>query len=160
MDLLKFLYQSSLGPFHLFEMMDDTELKGWIRENLEDAKLSDGPLTEELYGRKWVRVNFGPYKKRFGNDYQKIFDALVKAKSMKQGRLEEYTCLLKRLVDAIGKGKIEPVTVEPKFLSLVENFLKEYEEKDFPPIHHSETYMLRNSSEYLVLPYSGLDKAV
>jgi len=26
MDLLKFLYQSSLGPFHLFEMMNETEL--------------------------------------------------------------------------------------------------------------------------------------
>jgi hypothetical protein len=35
MDLMKFLYQSSLGPFHLFEIMDETELNGWIRRNLE-----------------------------------------------------------------------------------------------------------------------------
>jgi hypothetical protein len=74
MDLLKFLYQSALGPFHLFEMMDETELKGWIRRNLEETKPSDGPLTEELYGKKWVRVNFGPYKTRFGNDFHRRKD--------------------------------------------------------------------------------------
>lgn len=150
-DLLKFLYQSALGPFHLFEMMDETELKGWIRKNLEDAKPSDGPLAEELYGKKWVRVNFGPYKKRFGNDYQRIYEAFVKAKGMKQGQLKEYTGLLRKLVDTIGKGKIRPVTEEPRILLLVQTFLKEYEEKDYPPIHHSESYMLRNSSEYLVV---------
>jgi len=115
-------------------------------------------LTEELYGKKWVRINFGPYKKKFGNDYERICEAFVKAKCMKQGQLKEYTDLLRKLVDAIRKGKIKPVTEEPRFLSLVENFLEEYEEKDYPPIHHSKIYMLRNSSEYLVLPCSSLDK--
>ncbi len=42
MDILKFLYQSSLGSFHLFEMMNETELANWIRKNLENAKPSDG----------------------------------------------------------------------------------------------------------------------
>src|SRR5208337_1628707 len=89
-DLLKFLYQSCLGPFHLFEMMDETQLRDWIRKNLEDAKPSNGPLTEKLYGQKWIRVNFGPYKKRFGNDYQRIYEILAEAKSMKQSQLKEY----------------------------------------------------------------------
>jgi hypothetical protein len=160
MDLLKFLYQSSLGPFHLFEIMDETELKGWIRKNLEDAKPSDGPLTEELYGKKWVRVNFGPYTKRFGNDYKRICEAFVKAKRMKHGQQKEYTDLLKKLVNAIRREKIRPLNEEPMFFSLVESFLREYEEKDFPPIHHSQTYMLRNSSEYLVVPYSSPNKTV
>jgi hypothetical protein len=158
MDLLKFLYQSSLGPFHLFEMMNENELKSWTRKNIRKAKSSDGLLAEELYGKKWVRINFGPYKKRFGNDYTRIYEAFVKAKRMKQGQLKEYTDLLRKLVDAVRKEKIKPVTEEPRFLSLVENFLEEYEEKDYPPIHHSKTYMLRNSSEYLVLPCSSLDK--
>jgi hypothetical protein len=158
MDLLKFLYQSTLGPFHLFEMMNETELKSWIRKNIKKAKVCDGLLAEGLYGKKWMRINFGPYKKRFGNDYKRIYKALVKVKCMKQGQLKEYTDLLWRLVDALRKGKIKPVTEEPRFLSLVENFLEEYEEKDYPPIHHSKIYMLRNSSEYLVVPYSILDK--
>ena len=158
MDLLKFLYQSSLGPFHLFEMMDEIQLKDWIKENLEDAKPSDGPLTERLYGKKWVRVNFGPYKKRFGNDYQRIYEILAEAKSIKQGQLREYRSLLKKLVDAIAKGKIRPATEEPRILQLVDSFLKEYEKEDYPPIHHSETYMLKNTSEYLVVPCSSENK--
>ena len=157
-DLLKFLYQSSLGPFHLFEMMDEAQLKNWIRKNLEDAKPSDGPLTEELYGKKWVRLNFGPYKKKYGNDYQRVHEAFMTLKSIKQVELKEYKELLKRLVDVIGKGKIKSVTDQPRILSLVENFLKDYEKKDYPPIHHSEIYMLKNNSEYLVMPCSILDK--
>jgi hypothetical protein len=158
MDLLKFLYQSSLGPFHLFEMMNETELKSWIRKNIKGAKSSDGLLAESLHGNKWVRINFGPYKRRFGNDYKRVFGVFMKAKCMKQGQLKEYTDLLRKLVDAIRKGKIKPVTGEPRFLSLVENFLEEYEEKNYPPIHHSKTYILKNSSEYLVVPYSSVDK--
>jgi len=34
--------------------------------------------------------------------------------------------------------------------------LKEYEEKGYPPIHHSKTYMLKNSDDYLVIPRSSL----
>jgi hypothetical protein len=159
-DILKFLYQSSLGSFHLLEMMNETELENWIRKNLEDAKPSDGPLTEELYDKKWVRLNFGPYKKKYGDDYQRIHEAFVTAKSMKQGELKEYKALLKKLVDTIEKEEIRPLTDEPMFFSLVESFLKEYEENDYPPIHHSKTYMLKNSSEYLVISYSSLDKIV
>ena len=160
MDLLKFLYQSSLGPFHLFEMMDETELKGWIRKNLEGAIAFDGPLTEELYGKKWVRLNFGPYKKRYGNDYQRIHAAFANVKRMKEGKSKEYADLLRKLVDSIRKGKIQPVTIEPRILSIVEKFLKECKKKDYPPIHHSEIYMLRNNSEYLVIPYPGFDETV
>jgi hypothetical protein len=141
-------------------MMDETELKNWVRRNLEHAKPSDGPLTEELHGKKWVRVNFGPYKKRFGNDYQRIFEAFSEAKRIKHSQPKEYAGLLKKLVDAIRREKIRPLTEEPMFLSLVESFLREYKEKDFPPIHHSQTYMLRNSSEYLVVPRSSLNKTV
>lgn len=158
MDLLKFLHQSSLGPFHIFEMMDETQIMDWIRKNLKRAKPSDGPLVEELYGKKWVRINLESYKKRFGNDYQKLYEIFVDAKSMKEGRLSEYRELLRKLVNAIRNGKIQPKNGEPKILSLVEDFLKEYEKEDYPPIHHSETYMLRNNSEYLVVPHSSLDK--
>jgi hypothetical protein len=159
-DILKFLYQSSLGSFHLLEMMNEAELGNWIRKNLENAKPSDGPLTEELYHKKWVRLNFGPYKKKYGNDYQRIHEAFVTAKSMKQGELKEYKALLKKLVDAIKNEEIRPLTDEPMFFSLVESFLREYEENDYPPVHHSKTYMLKNSSEYLVIPRSSLDKIV
>jgi hypothetical protein len=157
-DLLKFLYQSTLGPFHLFEMMDETQLKEWIRKNLEDARPSDGPLTEKLYGKKWVRLNFGPYKKTFGNDYQRIYELFAEAKGMKHGQLGEYQDLLNKLLDALATGKIRPKTDEPNIPCLFQSFLKEYEEKNYPPIHHSKKYMLKNSSEYLVISCLSIAK--
>jgi hypothetical protein len=158
MDLLKFLYQSSLGPFHLFEMMNDTELKEWIRKNLDDSRPSEGPVTEKLYGKKWARVNFGPYKKRFGNDHQRIYKLFAGAKGMKQVQLDEYRNILKKLLEVVARGKIRPKTHEPNILRPVQIFLKEYEEKHYPPIHHSKSYMLKNTSEYLVVPCSSVDK--
>ena len=157
-DLLKFLYQSTLGPFHLFEMMDETQLKEWIRKNLGDARSSDGPITENLYGKKWVRLNFGPYKKRFGNDYQRIYELFGEAKGMKHGQLGEYQDLLKKLLDALATGKIRPKNDEPNILRLFQSFLKEYEEKNYPPIHHSKKYVLKNAAEYLVIPCLSIDK--
>lgn len=155
-DLLKFLYQSSLGSFHLFEMMDETEMLNWIRKNLENTRPSDGSLTEELYGKKWVRLNFGPYKMKYGNDYQKIYRAFAKAKKMKRGQPAEFGKLLERLIDAFRKRRIQSIADEPRALSIVLDFLKEYEEKDYPPVHHSKSYMLKNSSDYLVIPRSSL----
>jgi hypothetical protein len=155
-DLLKFLYQSSLGSFHLLEMMNETRMLNWIKKSLENTQPSDGSLVEELCCKKWVRLNFGPYKKRYGNDYLKIYEAFLKAKNMKQGRVAEFRKLLESLIDAFRKGRIQFVSHEPNALSLVEGFLKEYEEKGYPPVHHSEAYTLKNSSDYLVVPRSSL----
>ncbi len=116
------------------------------------------PLTEELYDRKWVRLNFGPYRKKYGNDYQRIQKAFMTAKSIEQGEPKEYEALLRKLAYVIEKREIRPLTDEPMFFSLVASFLKEYEEMDYPPIHHSKDYVLKNSSEYLVIPYSSLEK--
>jgi len=138
-DLLKFLYQSSLGPFHLFEVMDEAQLKEWIRRNLDDSRPSDGLLIEKLYGEKWVRVNFGPYKKRFGNDYQRIYKLFAEAKEMKHGQLDEYRDLLKKLLHLVATGKIRSKTDRSNMLRPVQIFLKKYEEKDYPPIHHSKS---------------------
>ncbi len=155
-DLLKFLYQSSLGPFHLLEMMDETELLNWIRKNLESTRPSGGSLTEDLYGKKWVRLNFGPYKREFGNDYQRIYRAFMKAKRMRRVQPTEFGKLLERLIDAFRKGRIRSIADEPRVLSMVVDFLKEYEEKDYPPVHHSKSYVLKNSSDYLVIPRSSV----
>jgi len=154
-DLLKFLYQSSLGPFHIFEMMDKIRLMDWIRENLEKVEPSDGPLIESLYGNKWVRVNLGSYRKKYGCDYQRLYEIFMRAKNMKKKRMSEFIELQKKLVDNIRKGKIRPIFDESRILLLVENFLKRYEESGYPPVHHSATYMLKNNSEYLVVPYSA-----
>ena len=158
MDLLKFLYQSTLGPFHLFEIMDETRLKEWVRKNLEEARPSDGPLTEKLYGKKWVRLNFGPYKKRFGNDYQRIDESLAEAKKMEPGQLSEYEDVLKKLLGALAGGKIRSKAGESNILVPFQSFLKEYEEKNYPPIHHSKKYILKNASKYLVIPSLSIDK--
>jgi hypothetical protein len=157
-DLLKFLYQSSLGSFHLLEMMDQTKMINWIRRNLEKTRPSDGLLVEELLDRKWVRLNFGPYKKKYGNDYLNIYEAFMKAKNMKQGRQEEFRRLVKELIEVFQKRRIRPISDEPQALSLVLAFLEEYKKSDYPPVHHSKSYMLKNTSDYLVIPRSSLNE--
>jgi formylmethanofuran dehydrogenase subunit E len=60
------------------------------------------------------------------------------------------------LIDAFREGRIQFVSHESEALSLVEGFLREYEEKGYPPLHHSKAYMLKNGSDYLVVPRSSL----
>jgi hypothetical protein len=159
-DLLKFLYQSSLGPFHIFEMMDENRMMNWIKRNLENANFSNGPLIEELYGKKWVRLNLAAYKKKCGSDYRNLFEAFIRSKSMKKGQLKEFEELQEKLVAAVRKGRIDPLTCEPRILLLLEDFLKRYKEKGYPPIHHSEVYTQKNDAEYLVIPRSSLNELV
>ena len=45
-----------------------------------------------------------------------------------------------KFVDTLEEGKIQSVSRIPRVLSLFKNFLKEYEEQDCPPVHHSKTY--------------------
>jgi hypothetical protein len=155
-DLLKFLYQSSLGSFHLFELMDQTKMKNWIKRNLEKTTPSGGLLAEELLGRKWVRLNFGPYKKRYGNDYQKIHKAFMKVKNVKPGRHTEFRRLLEELIDVFQRGRIRSISDEPKALCQILDFLEEYKKSAHTPVHHSKSYMLKNTSDYLVIPRSSL----
>ena len=157
-DLIKFLYQSSLGSFHLFEMMDEAELLDWVKKNLKNTHPSDGLLTENLLSRKWVRVNLGPYKKRFGNDYQRISEIFITAKSLKQGQLRRFKDLLEKLVSAFRKGDIQSVSYESDIVGLVQDFLQTYEKENFPTVHHSKIYMQKNNSDYLVVPRSSLDR--
>jgi hypothetical protein len=157
-DLMKFLYQSSLGSFHLFEMMGEAKLLDWVRKNLENTHPSDGPLTEDLLSKKWVRVNLGPYKKKFGNDCQRICEMFIKAKSLRQGQLRRFRDLLEKLLGAFRKGEIKSVPDESNIADLVRDFLLAYEEEDFPIVHHSKIYMQKNSSDYLVVPRSSLDR--
>lgn len=157
-DLIKFLYQSSLGSFHLFEKMDEAELLHWVKKNLENTHPSDGHLTEDLLSSKWIRVNFGPYKKRFGNDYQKIFEMLITAKSLRRGQPRRFRNLLEKLASAFRKGEIQSVSDESDIVDLVQDFLQSYEKENFPTVHHSKIYMQKNSSDYLVVPKSSLDR--
>ncbi len=155
-DLVKFLYQSSLGSFHLLELTTETRLQNWIRKSLTSTKPSDGLLVENLYGRIWVRLNFGPYKKRYDNDYQWIYRTFMKVKNAKHGQMEEFRKLLGNLTETFRKGRILSVNSEPELVRLVEDFIENYEKRGFPIIHHSQTYMQKNGSDYLVVPRSSL----
>jgi len=157
-DLLKFLYQSCLGSFHLLELMDESELLGWIGRNLQETQPSDGVLVEELHGKKWVRLNFGPYKMKYGNDYLRIYRAFMKAKQVKSAEPTEFRKLLKKLSETFRKGSIRFVADEPGTLRTIMDFLKEYEKEDYPLLHHSKAYMAKNSSDYLVIPQSSLNE--
>jgi hypothetical protein len=159
-DLFKFLYQSSLGPIHIFDVMDETQIKNWIRESLENAKPSDEPLIEDLFGKKWVRLNLGAYRKKHGNSIQRLYKVFMNAKAMKKDQLEDFEELLRKLVEGLKAGKIEAVTHEPQIMLLVEDFLREQRKKGYPPIHHSKIFMQKNDYAYLVISKLSMDELV
>jgi hypothetical protein len=79
---------------------------------------------------------------------------------MNEGQFKDFEELQEKLINVVRKGRIKPATRETTILQLAEDFVKRYKEKGYPPIHHSEVYMQKNDSEYLVVPRSGLDKLV
>ncbi|RLF77696.1 hypothetical protein DRN32_07555, partial [Thermococci archaeon] len=46
-DIIKFLYQSVFGSYHLREMGE--KMEEWIRSTLQSVEPSDEPLVEKLY---------------------------------------------------------------------------------------------------------------
>ena len=156
-DLLKFLYQSALGPFHIFELMDEVQLRSWIARSVRNAEPSDEPLVERLYGETWVRLNLGVFKKRHGDDVERILGFLMSAKDMERGRVEEFETFQKALLEAVRAGRIRSVT-HPSLLELAEEFVRELAKRGYPPIHHSKTFAGSNNYEYLVVPRASVEE--
>lgn len=147
-DLLKFLYQSVLGAHHIFDMMEENGIKKWIEKNLDDAEPSDNPLTEELYGKKWVRIDLGSFKKKHGNNSEKLFEIFLKGKEEKRGSMDEFLSLQDELTQLVKNGKIKPLS-HSSLGDLVECFIVNYKQKGYPPLHHSRLYVKKNPT-YLV----------
>ncbi len=150
-DLLKFLYQSALGPFHIFDMMGENDIKNWIERNLENVTPSEEPVIEKLYGKEWARISLGAFKKKYGNAYQRLFNIFMEAQKMKKGSINRFLRLQDMLIEIIREGSIESKVHKPNLLKLIDDFARSHKEKGYPPIHHSKLYEQKNKSEYLVV---------
>ena len=149
-DLLKFLYQSVLGSHHIFDVMKENEIRKWIEKNLNDAEPSDNPLTEKLYGEGWVRIDLGAFKKKHGNDSEKLFEIFLKGKEEKRGSVEEFLKLQNELVQLVKTGKIKPLSYNANLINLMDSFVISYKQKGCPLVHHSRLYV-ENNAPYLVV---------
>jgi len=153
-DLLKFLYQSILGSHHIFDVMKENEIKKWIEKNLNDAEPLDKLLTEELYGKKWVRINLGSFKKKYGNNPRKLFRIFLKGNEEKRGSMSEFLKLQDKLTQLIKSEKIKPLSYNANLVDLVDSFVGNYKQKGCPPLHHSRLYVKKNAP-YLVISFKA-----
>lgn len=149
-DLIKLLYQSVLGAHHIFDMMKENEIGKWIEKNLNDAKPADNPLTEKLYGKKWVRIDLGAFKKKYGNNHEKLFEFFLRGKKEKIGAMVKFLKLQDELMLLVKNGKIKPLVYDMDLMDLVDSFVVNYRQKGCPPLHHSKLYSEKNTP-YLVL---------
>lgn len=149
-DLLKFLYQSVLGAHHIFDMMKENEIGKWVERNLNDAKPIDNSLTEKLYGKKWVRIDLGAFKKKYGNNHEKLLELFLKGKKERRGSVVRLLKLQDELMLLVKNGKIKPLVYDTDLMDLVDSFVINYRRKGCPPLRHSKLYN-EKSSPYLVL---------
>jgi hypothetical protein len=154
-DVIKFLYQSVLGSFHLLDYMTESEIEAWVKKNLEVAQSEEEPLIEKLYGNKWVRVNLGAFKQKHGNDYNLLARLFVQGKREKRGSATEFSIELDSLLKLVETGKIRPLDSNLKLLDLVVGFLTDYRQRGFPPLHHSQSYSEKNP-RYVVVSLHSL----
>jgi len=157
-DLLKFLYQSVLGAHHMFDMMKENEIKKWIEKTLKKAESSDNPLTEKLHGKRWVRIDLGAFKKKYGNNSEKLFEFFLKGKEEKRGFMRKFLKLQDELTQLIKNGKIKPLYYNANLMDLVDSFVMNYKQKGCPPLHHSRLYVEKNTP-YLVVSSSVMHLA-
>jgi len=156
-DLLKLLYQSILGSHHIFDNMEEDRIKLWVKKNLKAAKPANRPLTEELYGYLWVRVDLDVFKEIYGDDHESLTDLFMKGRQEKRGSLAELSHLMDMLVQRIGDDSIVPLDSNSNLVDLADHFLANYKQRSYPPIHHSKLYMEKNPP-YLVVPTTAMKK--
>ena len=150
-DVVKMLYQSVLGSFHVLDHMDEKQIETWIREALTAVEPAKRPVTEKLYGKRWVRLDLGAFKHKNGNDYRLATQSFMKAKCETRVSQDKFRVVMNRLLKVVKDGKIKPKRSDLDLAALADCFLKQYERKGFLPLHHSEAYSKTNP-QYLVVP--------
>lgn len=154
-DVIKFIYQSVLGSFHLLDHMTESEVTAWVKKSLEAAHPKKEPLIEKLYGDKWVRVNLGAFKQKHGNDHNLLARLFTQGKEERRISTTEFSTELDSLLKLVKTGKIRPLDSKLNLLDLAAGFLTDYKQKGFPPIHHSRLYSDRNP-QYVVVSLHSL----
>jgi hypothetical protein len=154
-DVVKFLYQSVLGSFHMLDHMNESEIEAWIRKSFAAVKPERRPLTEKLYGDQWVRLDLGAFKQKYGPNDKPLIGLFLKGKEEERVSTDEFSAGLDRLMKLVSAGKIRPLCSTENLPDIALGFFSEYKQMGFPPLHHSRLYSERNP-EYVVIPRDSL----
>ena len=137
-DIVKFLHQSVLGSLHILDHMSEGEIEAWIAENLSHQP-DKGPLTEDLYGNKWVRLNLGAFKHRYGPNKELLVRLFLKGKEEERVSVAEFSCKLHKMFKLVSAGKIRPSNSNGSLPDFASTFLLEYKRMGYPLLHHSRS---------------------
>jgi hypothetical protein len=154
-DVVKFLYQSVLGSFHMLDHMNESEIEAWIRKSFAAVKPERRSLTEELYGNRWVRLDLGAFKQKYGPNDKPLISLFLKGKEEERVSTDEFSAGLDLLMKLVSDGKIRPLCSTENLPDMALGFFSEYKQMGFPPLHHSRLYSERNP-EYVVIPRDSL----
>lgn len=154
-DIVKFLYQSMLGSFHLLDHMSERNIEAWIVKSFAAIKPERRPLTEKLYGNKWVRLDLGAFKHKYGPNNKLLMRLFLKGKEEERVPMSEFSVNLDLLMKLVLTGKIRPLYLTENLPDLAFSFLSEYKRMGFPPLHHSQSYSEKNP-QYIVVPRKSL----
>lgn len=154
-DIVKFLYQSVLGSLHILDHMNEREIEAWITKNFETHQPDKGSLTENLYRNKWVRLNLGAFKHRYGPNKKLLMRLFLAGKEMERVSVAEFSSKMREVFKLISTGKIRASNTDRSLPDLASSFLLEYERIGYPPLHHSSSYSEKNP-EYVVVPRESL----
>jgi hypothetical protein len=153
-DVIKFLYQSVLGSFHMLDYMSENETEAWIKRDLAIAEPEEKPLTEKLYGEKWIRLNLGAFKQKYGNDHKLLTELFIRGKEEKRVLVAELSIKLDLLLKLVVARKIRPLNSSANLPDLAASFLTDYKRRGFPPLYHSQSYSEKNP-RYIVVSLNG-----
>jgi len=128
-DLFKYVFQSSFGCEHLIS--DPSHIASEIQKELNEAKEDYAPAIEYLDG-DFSRVHLSILKEGLSIDtLSKLFYLSSKENVSGVEKLEEYLNIL-LILSKNGKIEVDYQDLEEK--------IKEWKSKGYPPLHHSKKY--------------------
>jgi hypothetical protein len=148
---VKFLYQSVLGTYHILDHMNDKQIETWIKEQLNSAEPADRPFTEPLFGDKWVRLDLGAFKHKYGDNYRLATRMFMNGRSVEKARNNEFILATERLNKLLSNDKVRPIRSHADLSVSAERFMNTYKQMGFPPLHHSASYTKQNPP-YIIVP--------
>jgi len=133
-DMYKLVYQASMGCEHA--ILNEESVRGWMNQELEE--MGSGPdesLAESISpDGRIVRVHLRPYVAA-GRSINDLLDAFINTARLfepSKTKLNQYLTEMKSLVSHTGFPYSE---------NEVSIFLHQIEEKGYPVLHHSKSYI-------------------
>ena len=150
-DVVKLCYQAAKGPEHILATLDDAEkAENYFVSEYERAQPDDKPLCEQISDR-FVRVNFGAWKKT-GMPMLWLLSAFYNSAYPVENGDEKLESYLADADACVAEGAFGFTFDEWK------NYMEQYRAAGMPSVHHSEVYRNEESPSYrlVITAYSEL----